>query len=423
MPITGAATPADHALQRRVVTTLVGSQMLGGIGISSGISVGTLLAEEVLGSPDLAGLGSTFQVLGGALIAIPMAQVMARRGRRPGLNLGLGLAILGAVLLIVAGMIGSFTLLLVGSALFGGGTAANSQARYAAADLAEEAHRGRDLALVVWATTAGAVLGPNLIGPAGRVGEAIGIPPLTGPFVFSLVGFGLAAVLLTLRLRPDPLLKARELAEAAAAEPLQQHGSISRGLRVVAGIPSALLGMVTLAIGHTVMVSVMVMTPLHMAHGGAALHVIGFVISIHVLGMFAFSPLVGMAVDRFGARRMAVTGSAIQLVAALLAAQAPDGWSVGLTIGLFLLGLGWSFTLVSGSTLLAGAVPVTERAGTQGASDLVMGLAGGGGGALAGLVVGQLGYAVLGAAAAVVAACVPLVALATRARERSSQPV
>ncbi len=321
MPITGVVTPSDHALQRRTVATLVGSQMLGGVGVSSGIAVGSLLAEEILGSPDLAGLGGTFQVLGAALIAIPMARIMAGRGRRPGLGFGYLLGIAGAVLLALAGIVGSFPLLLVGSALFGGATAANNQARYAAADLAEERHRGRDLSIVVWATTIGAVMGPNLVGVAGRLAESLGMPALTGPFLFSLVGFVLAGLLLALRLRPDPLLHARARAQAVAAEPLEHHGSVLRGLRVAARIPAALLGIITVALGHAVMVSVMVMTPLHMHHGGAELRVIGFVISIHVLGMFAFSPLVGFAVDRFGARPMALAGAGVLAASSLLAAR------------------------------------------------------------------------------------------------------
>lgn len=388
--------------------------MLGGVGVSSGIAVGSLLAEQILGSPDLAGLGGTFQVLGSALIAIPMARIMSVRGRRPGLGFGYLLGIAGAVLLTTAGVVRSFPLLLAGSILFGGATAANNQARYAAADLAEDRHRGRDLSIVVWATTIGAVLGPNLVGVAGRVAEELGIPVLTGPFLFSLTGFGLAAALLAARLRPDPLLLARTRAQAAAVEPLEHHGSVVRGRRVAAATPAALLGLVTVALGHAVMVSVMVMTPLHMHHGGADLRVIGFVISIHVLGMFAFSPVVGFAVDRFGARPMALVGSAVLVTSALLAAQAPTGWSAGLAVALFLLGLGWSFTLVSGSTLIAGAVPVAERAGVQGASDLAMGLAAGGGGALAGLIVGQLGYPVLGLSAGVAAALIGVAALVIR---------
>ncbi len=410
-----AQTAPDRSVQRRTITTLIGTQILVGVGVSAGAGVGALLAEDVGGSADLAGLGGTFQVLGGALIAIPMAHVMAARGRRLGLLVGYVIGIVGALTMITAGTIRNFPLLLVGAALFGGSNAANSQARYAAADLAEEAHRGRDLSTVVWATTIGAVFGPNLAGPGEPVARFFGIPALTGPYVFSLGGLVLGAILLFTRLRPDPLLLARERAAAVATEPLErQHGSIVRGWRSLLAHPGALLGLVTMALGHTVMVSVMVMTPLHMHHGGASLRIIGLVISLHVLGMFAFSPLTGLAVDRWGGRSCGLGGAVILVVAALLAAQAPTGWSAGLATGLFLLGLGWSFTLVAGSTLVVKSVPLAERAGAQGASDLVMGLAAGGGGALAGVVVGQLGYAVLGAGAAALAGIVALASLFIR---------
>jgi MFS family permease len=374
--------------------------------------VGSLLAEDIGGSAELAGLGGTFQVLGGALIAVPMARVMARRGRRPGLLLGYALGMVGAVLLTLSGVWRSFPLLLVGSVFFGGATTSNSQARYAAADLAEDAHRGRDLSLVVWATTLGAVFGPNLVGVAGRVADTLGIPALTGPFVFSLVGFLVASVLLWLLLRPDPLLVARERAAAALGdeggphEPEEAHGSVVRGIREVVARPAALLGLITMALGHMTMVSVMVMTPLHMHHGGATIQVIGLVLSIHILGMYVLSPVTGLAVDRFGGRAVALTGSAVLVGATLLASHAPMGWSAGLTAGLFLLGVGWSCTLVSGSTLIAEAIPVSERAGAQGAADVVMGLAAGGGGALAGVVVGVFGYPTLASGAAVIAALV-----------------
>lgn len=405
------------ALQRRTVGTLVGSQMLGGIGLSSGIAVGSLLAEEVSGSATFAGLGGTFQVLGGALIAVPMAAVMARRGRRPGLLLGYALASVGAIGIVLAGILGSFTLLLLASVLFGGGTAANSQARYAAADLAAPQHRGRDLSLVVWATTVGSVLGPNLVGPAAPVARALGLPVLTGPFLFSLTGFVLGSVLLAVLLRPDPLLTARSMRPVEAVP----RGSVVYGLRVVRQHPAAVLGLTTMAVGHVVMVSVMVMTPLHMHHGGATLEMIGLVISVHVLGMFAFSPLTGLAVDRWGGRAVAVAGAAIQLVSGLLAAASAPGASGILTTALFLLGLGWSATLVSGSALLVEAVSVSERAATQGAADLCMGLAAAAGGALAGVVVQGVGYEVLGLAAAVMAIWIPVTAALT-ARSASSGP-
>ncbi len=398
-------------LQRSTIRTLVGSQVFGGVGVASGAAVGSLLAEQLHGSADLAGLGGTFQVVGGAFLAIPMARIMAARGRRPGLLLGYAAAFVGVIGIIVSAVTGSFALFLAASILFGGASATNSQARYAAADLAEPAHRGRDLSVVVWATTLGAVLGPNMAGPGEPLARALGVDPLVGPYLFSLVGFVIAAALLAARLRPDPLLRARELHTASGAEPLAAHGSVVRGFKVAIRIRPALLGILATAVGHTVMVSVMVMTPLHMHHGGAELRVIGLVISLHILGMFAFSPLVGIAVDRVGAHAMVVLGAVVLVAAGVLAARAPQGESPSLTVGLFLLGLGWSCTLISGSTLVTQAVPVAERPGVQGATDLVMGLAAGGGGALAGLVVGQLGYHELGIGAAVLAAVIGTLAL------------
>ncbi len=412
------AVPAESRVQRRTLATLVASQVLGGMGISSGIAVGSLLAEDIAGSATYAGLANTFQVLGAAFVAVPMVRLMAARGRRSGLLLGYGLALVGAAVILAAGSARSFGLLLVGALLFGGATASSNQARYVAADLAVPGRRGRDLAVVVWSTTVGAVLGPNVVGPAGGVAAALGLPRLTGPFLFSVVGFALATAVLTTRLRPDPLLEARRRASLASpADPATApHGSVVRGLRVVARTPVALLGLVTVALGHAVMVSVMVMTPLHMRHGHADLEVIGLVISIHIVGMFAFSPLTGYATDRFGGRRVALAGSVVLGAATLLAARAPVGSSPGLTLALLLLGLGWSCTLVAGSTLLTGALPVGERPGAQGASDLVMGVAGAGGGALAGVVVAHLSYGSLALGAFVAAVAVGVAALTIRPR-------
>jgi MFS family permease len=250
------------------------------------------------------------------------------------------------------------------------------------------------------------------VGVAGSVAGKLGIPALTGPFLFSLVGFALASLVLALRLRPDPLILARSRAARVSSVAAElPHGSVVRGFREISLYPAAMLGLIAMALGHMTMVSVMVMTPLHMHHGGATIQLIGLVISIHILGMYALSPLTGMAADRFGGRVVALAGSVILVTATLLAAQAPMGWSPGLTIGLFLLGVGWSCTLVSGSTLVAGTIPLAERAGAQGASDLAMGLAAGGGGALAGVVVGTLGFAWLGLGAAVVAAAIGVAAV------------
>jgi MFS family permease len=374
--------PTHDEVQRRVVRTLAGTQVLGGVGLSAGVAVGALLA----------------------------------RGRRPGLALGYALAALGAIGLITAGVIRNFPLLLVASVLFGGATASNSQARYAGADLALPQHRARDLSIVVWATTVGSVIGPNLVGPSTPVAEALGLPVLTGPFLFSLLGLVLAIAVIVWRLRPDPLIEARRRRIADGDDSGPAHGSVTRGLRVAAAIPAARLGILTLALGHVVMVSVMVMTPLHMNHGGADLEVIGFVISIHILGMFAFSPLTGLAVDRFGGRAVAVLGSVILSAATLLASVSPEGESFTLLLGLFLLGLGWSCTLVAGSTLLTAAVPAGERPGAQGASDLLMGLMAAGGGALAGVVVHQMSFEALALAALAVAISIGLAAALSSTR-------
>lgn len=413
-------------IQRRTLGTLASTQVLGGIGLAAGLAVGSLIAEDITGSPTYAGLGGTFQVLGSALIAIPVARMMYARGRRPGLMLGYALALAGAVLIITAAVAGSFALLLVGSLLFGGATTSNSQSRFAAADLAAPEHRGRDLSIVVWATTIGSVLGPNLVGPAQPVARSLGIPVLAGPFVFSLLAIGSAIIVLVLRLRPDPLVLSRERAAAesaaiagaasgaASVDPLEpppaasthRAGSIRQGLADVASHRPALLGLITLALGHATMVSLMVMTPLHMRHGDAELTLIGLVISIHILGMFALSPVVGLAADRFGPVRVAQVGSLILIVAAVMGAFASEGFSIPLTLALFLLGLGWSCTLVTGSTLLTAALTPEQRPGAQGSADLLMGLAAGGGGALAGVVVAQASYAVLAAGVGVLAAAI-----------------
>ncbi len=452
--------PDRTALQRKVVRTLFASQVLSGVGMASGIAVGALLAEQLSGTEALAGVGTTAQVLGTALITIPVARITASQGRRWGLRFGLVVAFIGAAVVITAGVANSFPLLVVGMFLFGGGTTANNQTRYAAADLAAPAKRGRDLSIVVWATTIGSVAGPNLVGPGRDLARAVGLPDLVGSFVFALVGFALAFLVIDRLLRPDPLLTARALDATARAErmgrvgdPAERHtgamghsgaerhtgpqlragaaepapaaghpdrvdapapasgsvadapnhdGSMRRGLAVVRSNRLALQAMLVMGLGHLVMVSVMVMTPIHMQHGQADLEVIGFVISVHILGMYALSPLVGLAVDRWGGRPVAMTGGVILTVAALLASQTMEGWS-GLLLGaLFLLGVGWSCTLVSGSTLLTGAVTTDQRPAAQGLSDVFMGLAGAVGGVAAGVIVGVYGYGTLALSSAVV---------------------
>lgn len=402
---TPTAAPAVEALQARTVRTLMGSQVLGGVGVAAGIAVGALLAVEVSGKESLSGLASTTQVLGAALLTAPIAALMAARGRRAGLVAAYLIGTVGAVLAVLSTIVGSFPLLLLGTCLFGAATTANSQARFAAADLAVPARRGRQLSLVLWATTIGSVLGPNLTGPGRWVATSLGIPELTGALVFSAVGFLLAAAVLTTYLRPDPLLTARALDEVGS--PADPAGRVRRsmlsGARVIARTPAALLGTAAITGGHVVMVAVMVMTPVHMHHGHAEVEVIGLVISVHILGMFGLSPVVGQLTDRLGGRPVVLVGVGVQLLACLLAGLSSEGWSPLLMVALFLLGLGWSCTMVAGSGLLAGAVSVRDRPSSQGAADIIMGLSAATAGGLAGIVVGALGFGWLCAFAAVVA--------------------
>ena len=406
---TESGTPETTVVQRRTITTLVGSQALGGVGVSTGIAVTALLAEDILGSADLAGLAQTAQVLGAAAASYGIARVTVASGRRRGLASGYAVGAFGAVLCLVSGVVESFALLLVGSTLLGAATAANSQARFAATDLADAEHRARALSIVVWATTIGAVAGPNLVGPAGDLAELMSLPRLTGAYVLGAVGIGLGVVLVAVRMRPDPLLLARELEQASGMQTTRVR---RRAIDAVREHPRAAAGIVAIAAAHATMVSVMVMTPLHMGHGGASLEVIGFVISVHILGMYAFSPVVGWLTDAIGPRQVLLAGAALLFGAVALAGSAHEGWSFGLTAGLFLLGLGWSFALVASSAVVTTAVPLADRPAVQGFSDMTMGVAAGGGGALAGVVVGTWGFTALNVGAAVVVCVVVVAALA-----------
>lgn len=406
-------------LQRRTVRTLVASQAIGAVGLTIGIATASLLAKEISGSEKMAGLAQTTQVLGAAIASWVLAHLMANRGRRVGLVTGNLVGASGALLCVLAGVAGSMLLLLVGSALLGATVAANLGARYAAIDLAEPDRRARDLSVVVWATTIGAVAGPNLTGPSATVAEGLGIPSLTGPFLLGAVGLLVSALVLFVWLRPDPLLTARERAEVG------QVGSTSwrRAVAVVRERPVLAAAIAGQAGAHAVMVSVMVMTPLHMEHGGAHLHVIGFVISVHVLGMYAFSPVVGWGVDQAGRAAVLGLGGGILLVAVLLCGLAPEGTSWPIFGGLFLLGLGWSFATVAAATLVSDHAPLEARTDIQGAADLTMGLTAAAAGGVAGLIVGGPGYGWLNVFAAVIAVGVVLSAVRAGAGTRDAVSV
>nr|WP_202461761.1 MFS transporter [Streptomyces sp. SID8374] len=401
-------------LQRRTSAVLVVSQILGGLGVAIGIALAPMLATEVTGSEALSGLAPTASVAGTALLSLPLAALMTSRGRRPGLVLAYLIGALGGALVVLGTVARSFPLLLLGMAAFGAGSSANLQARFAAADLVGPERRGRAISTVVWATTIGSVVGPNIAAPAGRLFRGSPVPETAGPYLWSAVAFLLAGVIVAVLLRPDPLLTARALAPQGAHSGRKR--SLRAGVAAVRESPMAKLALGTVTVSHTAMVSIMVMTPVHLGGHGAGLQLIGLVISGHIAGMYAFSPVMGWLADRFG--RLSVIGLAVGLLscAALLAGTA--GPRHGQTaLGLFVLGLGWSAGMIAGSALLTDSVPQDARAAVQGLSDLTMNAAAGIGGATAGVIVAQWGYGPLNAIGA--ALLLPVAALAMR---RSMKP-
>jgi MFS family permease len=395
------------SLQRRTLTALFLTQIVGGTGSALGGAVAALLAAD-LGGVGISGLAQSAAVVGAALFAVPATAMVHRDGRRPSLAACYATAAAGAIFIVAAALRHALPLLFAGTFLLGGSTAATYQARYAAVDLAPPALRGRHLSLIVWATTVGAVIGPSLAGPAGTLLARHGIPTLAGPFLFASLLFVLAAFLLLALLRPDPAVMARRAqAEAGpGAAPLRGAG-LKEAARMVGAEPAARLGVITMALGHVVMVGVMTTTPVHIrAAGRDAVHtldIVGLVLSAHVAGMFALAPVFGWLTDRLGRRAVIALGTGLLLTACAVAGtagQAPRQ----LAAGLLILGLGWSATLVSGSTLLSDAIPTERRASAQGLADLVMGLAGASAGALSGVIVGTWGYPTLTLLAAVAAA-------------------
>ncbi|MDQ3733663.1 MAG: MFS transporter [Actinomycetota bacterium] len=421
-----AAVLADasvRATHRRAVWVLVAAQITGGLGIGAAISVGGLLALDISGSEVLAGGASTASTLGAALLALPLAAVAARSGRRHGLSMGWGLAALGTIIVILAAILGSYVVLMVGMLLTGSGAATSFQSRYAATDLALPTRRGRDLSIVVWSMTLGTVLGPNLSGPGADVAAMLDIPPLVGPFVFCAVGMTVAASLILIFMRPDPLLLSAQLeidqaARNAVAHPYEPDVAVPAGSiwSTVWRIPRARLGMAAIVLGHAVMAAVMTMTPIHLSHHGATLTIVGLTISLHILGMFAFSPVFGWLADRAGRVTTILIGQGL-LAGAAVVAGTSDSSEPRLMVGLFLLGLGWSAALVGGSTLLAESVPAGVRVRAQGISDLLMNLVGAAGAALSGVLLALVGFGGLNAVAGLLV-LPPLIFAVAPARSR-----
>lgn len=444
--------------QRRVLRTLITAQVLSGAGLAAGVSVGALLAADMLGSDRLAGLPSALFTIGSAGAAITVGRISHRYGRRPGLGAGYLAGATGAVLVVLAATLGSVVLLLPALLVYGAGTATSLQARYAGADLASPSRSGQAISLVLVATTLGAVIGPNMVSPMGSLAAAVGIPELAGPFMLAAVAYALAGVVLMVRLRPDPLLLARlRMADTADTgddnrvvvetsiddrddrnatdgrnreEERTPLGDAESTLRPTTHHPpvdgrnnarrAVLLGGFIMVVAQMVMVAIMTMTPVHMVHHGHSLGAAGAVIAVHIAGMYLPSPITGALVDRFGARPIAYASGITLATSGVLAAASPSSSVTALAVALTILGIGWNLGLVSGTAILTESVPLSVRARTQGSVDLAIALAGAGGGLGSGVVASATSFptlAVLGATAAVVV--IPVVALEMRSQVTS----
>ncbi|OEJ31020.1 MFS transporter [Streptomyces subrutilus] len=394
-PATGAGFSHE---QRRALTVLGISQTLGGAGMAAGITVGALLAQDLLGSTGLAGLPAALYTAGAAFGAAGLGRVSRRFGRGPGLALGNGIAALGSAG-VVAGAAARWPVLLLAALfVYGAGTVTGLLARYAGAELAPPERRGRAAGTVLFAMTLGAVVGPNLTGPTGDLAGTWGLPRLTGPFLLAAVAYVAAALVLVVGLRPDPLPPA----------PPQAPGAAPTG-RPTLGVVTGATVMIT---AQLVMIAVMTMTPVHMADHGHTAQAVGLVIALHVGAMFLPSPLSGLLADRIGGRRVATAAGAVLLGAALLAGLAQPTSVPLLACALVLLGAGWNLALLGGTAMLTDAAPAENRAAVQGLADVGMSVAGATGGMASGLVMGGTGYPVLAVAAGALAlAVVPAVAM------------
>lgn len=393
-----------HALYRRSLAVVVCSQVFGGAGLAAGVTVGALLAQQMVGGDAVAGLPAALFTLGSALTAYGVGSFTQRSGRRLGLASGFLAGAVGAAGIVVAAVVDSPPLLFCSMFVYGAGTATNLQARYAGTDLAPAQSRATAVSVAMVSTTFGAVAGPNLVGPLGHLAHHLGIPALAGPFLLAAVAYGLAALVLFVFLRPDPFVVARTWSAvpvpdapdvAVATEPADDevttHGS------------GVVVGATVMVLTQVAMVAIMTMTPVQMRHHDRSLGEIGFVISMHIGAMYLPSLVTGRLVDSVGRLPMAVASAVTLLAAGLVAGLSPGNSMPLLTLALVLLGLGWNFGLISGTALIVDSTPVATRARTQGSVDVLIALSGAGGGALSGMVVDVSSYAVLSLAGGLLA--------------------
>jgi MFS family permease len=378
-------------MYKRVLIVVSLSQIFGGAGLAAGITVGALLAQQMLGTDAFAGLPSALFTLGSAISAFIVGKLSQRYGRRIGLTTGFITGGLGAIGVVIAALLNSVFLLFASLLIYGAGTATNLQARYAGTDLANKKQRAKAISTTMVMTTFGAVAGPNLVNVMGKFALSIGIPSLAGPFILSAVAFIMAGLVLFIMLRPDPLLLAKSI-EAHTQQDAEAIINHSSPLMNKNGI---IVGAVVMVLTQIVMVAIMTMTPIHMQHHGHSLGAVGIVIGFHVGSMYLPSLVTGILVDKIGRTAMSIAAGVTLLFAGLVAAYAPSDSMFMLILALSLLGLGWNFGLISGTAQIVDSTEPSTRAKIQGTIDVFIALAGATGGALSGVIVANSSYAVL----------------------------
>jgi MFS family permease len=379
----------DHTgMARKITTTLFAAQSLGSAGFIAVSTVSSIVGAMLSGNPALAGLPSAVYLLGSAVAALVSGAIMDRVGRRGGMVIGLLFGVAGSGFAARAIGAGSFPLFLLGMGVMGVAQAGLQLGRFAAAEVSPPEQRGRAISNVVIGGAVGAVFGPLLVGPTGRLAAQAGLDELAGPFGIAMLLFVIAGMVIFLRLRPDPRDLGREIARLYPTTDLNQGRA--RPLSTIFHQPAPMLALTTMVFGQVVMVMLMVITSLHMKQHQHGLSDISLVISSHTFGMFGFSIFSGRLADRWGRGQVILVGSVTLVLACLAAPLSPD--VLPLAVALFLLGLGWNFCYVGGSSLLADHLMPEERARAQGFNDLLIGLVSATGGLGSGVVFATLGY-------------------------------
>ncbi|MCR8644312.1 MFS transporter [Paenibacillus sp. N1-5-1-14] len=381
-------------LYRRTLAVVVLSQIFGGAGLAAGVTIGALLAKDMLGSDQFAGIPVALMTFGSAISSLLVGRISQKLGRRYGLSLGFIAGGIGAIGVIFAAILSNVYLLFAALLLYGAGTSTNLQARYAGTDLASPTQRATAVSIALVSTTFGAVAGPNLVQVMGNLADSIGIPTLAGPFILSAAAFIGAGIVLFILLRPDPLIVSKAIA-AANKNKSQADSTQTSSLTSDSNKRGIIVGATIMILTQIVMVSIMSMTPVHMGHHGHGLGDVGLVIGFHVGAMYLPSLITGILVDKIGRTAMAIAAGVTLLAAGILSALAPVDSLPLLIVALSLLGLGWNFGLISGTTLIVDATTPATRAKTQGTVDVFIALSGASSGLLSGVVFAYTSYPTL----------------------------